>query len=81
MHKCVAKFRCECVTTNRGQYGKQHSVRMYPVCDEKGEYKSYSEATPWGELRLEGLNEATANAFVLGAIYDITMTQETVPTT
>lgn len=79
MHKCVAKFKCEGVTTFRGQYCNQHSVKMTPVCDEKGEYKSYANATPWGELRLEGLNEATANAFVPGAIYDITMTQETVP--
>lgn len=81
MHKCVAKFRCEGVTSTRYQYGNQHAVRMTPVCDEKGEYKKYSEATPMGELRLEGLNKETADAFIPGAIYDLTMTQETVPAT
>lgn len=74
MKKCRAIFHCSHVI--QAVEGYPSKAYLFPVCDEKEEYKSYSDATPSGALEIcisEGV--PAENFFKQGRDYQLDFTR------
>lgn len=76
----TAKFYVESILL-RGYGGNKTAaeISMRPIYEEKGPNKSWSEATPAGELKMTITNKAAFEYFELGRVYLMTFEKESPP--
>lgn len=61
MRKVQAVFSCNTVIP--AEYGYDTVAHLSAICDEKGLYKSYSEATPSGQISIQVSKDVPAHKF------------------
>lgn len=74
--KVVAKMRCvekaDRVAYSNDPKAKHTTVKLQPVYANEGPNKSWSEATPSGQVEMQITNQSAVDAFELGSSYLIT---------
>ncbi len=73
------KARFTCLTVNKSEYCEEVFLTPVTTCSDDDPNKSYSEATPSGELKMSITNRNAWGAFEPGKDYDLDITPTAEP--